>query len=115
MTILFASIYLDEDVDVLLADLLRSRGLGALTARDAGRLRRSDADQLAVAAANDMAILTYNRGDFEALHREYLDLGRTHGGILIAVRRPPRLILEHLLRLLDQLTADELQNHLLVT
>lgn len=113
MTVLFASIYLDEDVDVLLADLLRSRGFQALTARDAEQLHRSDADQLAFAAANGMAILTHNRDDFVALHRDYHNSGRSHSGILIAVRRPPHSILLNLLRLLDQLTADELQGQLL--
>jgi uncharacterized protein (DUF433 family) len=54
----------------------QSREIHALTARDAGRLEESDAGQLAFATANGMAILTHNRGDFEALHREYLDAGR---------------------------------------
>lgn len=113
MSALFASVYLDEDVNVVLADLLRARGFHAITARDAGRLGWEDADQLAFAAENNMAILTHNRGDFQALHRQYLDAGRSHSGILIAVRRPLYLIRQNVVDLLDQLTADELEGQLL--
>ena len=33
---LFIEVYTDEDVDVLIADLLRARGFSVLTTRDAG-------------------------------------------------------------------------------
>jgi hypothetical protein len=48
---LFIELYLDEDVDVLIADLLRARGFSVLTTRDAGRLHATDEEQLAFAAA----------------------------------------------------------------
>jgi hypothetical protein len=35
---LFIRLYLDEDVNVLIAELLRARGFDAITARDAGQL-----------------------------------------------------------------------------
>ena len=35
----FIELYLDEDVDVLVADLLRARGFVATTTRDAGKLK----------------------------------------------------------------------------
>lgn len=41
---LFIALYLDEDVDIQIAALLRAYGLAAVTARDAGQLQRSDAD-----------------------------------------------------------------------
>jgi predicted nuclease of predicted toxin-antitoxin system len=43
---LFIRLYLDEDVNVLVADLLRARGFDAITVRDAGQLRATDAEQL---------------------------------------------------------------------
>lgn len=49
MSSLFIRLYLDEDVNVLVADLLKARGFDALTARDAGQLQASDEDQLAYA------------------------------------------------------------------
>jgi hypothetical protein len=44
-------LYLDEDVDVLVADLLRARGFVATTTRDAGNLQASDAKQISAPAA----------------------------------------------------------------
>jgi hypothetical protein len=46
---LFIELYTDEDVDVLIADLLRARGFSVLTTRDAGRLYATDEEQLAFA------------------------------------------------------------------
>lgn len=40
MTNIFIHVYLDEDVDVLIANLLRSRGFDATTAKQAGQLGR---------------------------------------------------------------------------
>lgn len=53
---------------MLVGELLRSRGAETLTARDANNLGHSDSAQLAYAASREMALLTHNRGDFEALH-----------------------------------------------
>ena len=49
MSKIFICLYLDEDVNVLVADLLRSRGFDAITARDAGQLQTNDAEQFAYA------------------------------------------------------------------
>jgi hypothetical protein len=105
---LFAEVYLD-----LVGDLLRARGFRAVTARDAGLLGQADSEQLQYAASHRMVILTHNRVDFEALHRQYLAGGQSHWGIVIAARRHPHRIAANLVRLLDRLTADELQEQLL--
>ena len=110
---LFIGTYLDEDEDVLVSELLKSRGFRAITARDAGQLGKSDSDQLAYAAEAGLTLLTHNRADFEELHRQYLADGRSHAGVIIAVRRSPYEIAERLLQLLDAVTADEIQNQLL--
>jgi len=68
----FIELYLDEDVDVLVADLLRARGFVATTTRDAGKLQASDAEQMACAVGRQETLLTHNRADFEALARTYL-------------------------------------------
>jgi hypothetical protein len=44
MARLFIELYLDEDVDVLVAELLRAYGFVAITARDAGQRQKSDAE-----------------------------------------------------------------------
>lgn len=113
MSRLFIELYLDEDVSVLVADLLRARGFGAMTTVEANLLGSTDAEQLAHAVSERRAFLTHNRADFEALARDYFAAGRTHHGIIIAVRRPPRELARRLLLILNRVTADEMENQLL--
>ena len=87
MNRLLIELYLDEDVDVLVADLLRARGFVATTTRAAGNLKASDADQLAYAVTQQETLLTHNRADFEALARTYLATGQPYYGIMIAIRQ----------------------------
>jgi predicted nuclease of predicted toxin-antitoxin system len=67
MSKIFISIYLDEDVNVLLADLLKARGFEAITTREAGQLSKTDEEQLRYAVSQELTLLTHNRVDFEAL------------------------------------------------
>lgn len=107
---LFIELYLDEDVSVLVADLLRGRGFSVTTTRDEGRLGSSDAEQLARAIQLGRALLTHNRADFETLSAEYTAMGREHFGIILAQHNPPYEIVRRLMRLLDQVTGDEMRN-----
>lgn len=112
MSRLFSELYIDEDVSVLLTKLLRSRGFVITSTQEAGMLGCSDEEQLAHAARQRKALLTHNRVHFEALVQQYHATGRTHSGVIIAVRRSPYEMLQRLLRLLDQLTADEMENQI---
>jgi len=110
---LFADIYLDEDVSVLVAVLLRGRGLDAVTAVAEHMLGQDDAAQLERAASLGRCIVTHNRVHFELLHRQYLESGRDHVGIIIATRRAPHELVSRIVMLLNALTADEIRNQLL--
>jgi predicted nuclease of predicted toxin-antitoxin system len=112
LTKLFAELYLDEDVDVPLAQLLRHHGFSATTARDARQLHRPDAEQLEYAVEHGMTLLTYNRDDFEALARQYFETNQPHYGIIIAVQRSPHQLLRRLVLVLNDITADEMENQL---
>ncbi len=112
MTI-FAQVYIDEDVDVLVATLLLARGFDATTVREQQMLGELDQTQLAFAASIGHCILTHNRLDFEELHTNYLVNSQLHAGILIAKRRNSYEIAERVAILLDTLTADEIANQLL--
>jgi predicted nuclease of predicted toxin-antitoxin system len=109
---LFIELYMDEDVDVLVADLVRGRGFHATTTQQAGRTHQEDAEQLAYAVTLGAAMFTHNRADYEALAAEYFASGRAHFGIIIAVHRPPYELARRLLAILDQTTADEMENQL---
>jgi hypothetical protein len=76
------ALYCDEDVSLVLAAMLRARGFPVTTARDAGHLGRVDEHQLQVAADADRILLTHNRADFERLHRQWIESGRRHAGII---------------------------------
>ena len=89
MTELFISLYLDEDVDVLIATLVRASGFDAISTQAAGQSGNSDPEQLAFAVSQRRAIVTHNRDDFEDLARDYAARGQEHHGIIIAVRNSP--------------------------
>ncbi|MBE7531121.1 MAG: DUF5615 family PIN-like protein [Chloroflexi bacterium] len=110
MSQLFIELYLDEDINVLIADLLRGRGFAATTAREEGQLAKSDEEQLAYAVSQRKTLLTHNRHDFETLAREYVSAGKTHYGIILAVRNPPYEVVRRLMRFLNHVTADEMKN-----
>jgi uncharacterized protein with PIN domain len=79
MSGLFIRLYLDEDVDVLVAEMVRAHGFDALTTREARRLGDSDADQLAFATAEGRVFLTHNRA-LRAAGRRALPRGQRPPG-----------------------------------
>lgn len=107
MSQLFIHPYLDEDVSVLIAKLLRARFYEVTTTLEAGKLGATDEDQLAFAAGRQMAVVTHNRADFDHLAGEYVRQGKSHHGIIIAVRRAPHEIVRRLLAIMNDVTADE--------
>ncbi|WP_254566462.1 DUF5615 family PIN-like protein [Oscillatoria sp. HE19RPO] len=110
MTDVFIRLYLDEDVNVLVADLLKVKGFDVITARDAGTLHSSDPEQLAYAVSQQRVLLTHNRVDFEELAQAYFSSEQIHYGMIFAVRRPPPQIVQRLLVILNEVTADEMEN-----
>ena len=107
MSQLFVELYLDEDVRVLVARILRSRGFTAVTTQEAGQVANSDSEQLAYAIRQNKTLLTHNRVDFEQLSQDYFK------GLIIAIRRTPFEIARRLLIVLDRMTADEMDNQLI--
>jgi predicted nuclease of predicted toxin-antitoxin system len=107
---LFICLYLDEDVNVLVADILQARGFDVITARDARQLHATDAEQLTSAISQARTLVTHNRTDFEELVQSYFNSGRMHYGVIFAVRRSPQEIAHRLLTILNQVTSDEMQN-----
>jgi uncharacterized protein with PIN domain len=105
-------IYLDEDVHAFVAQALRLRGYEATTTAAEGRLGAEDTGQLDFATTRGYAILSYDQRDFPRLHYERMRQGGEHGGILIGIKRDPRRTLRGLLRLLSDVSAEEVKNRL---
>jgi len=62
-------LYLDEDVNPALAQLLREAGYDVISAHEVGAIAETDREQLQRATADGRAILTYNYYDFEVIAR----------------------------------------------
>jgi predicted nuclease of predicted toxin-antitoxin system len=113
MSEIFIELYLDEDVSVLIADLIRAQGFSVMTTHQAGNLGKSDAEQFDFATNQRKVLLTHNRIDFENLAKKYFDENKTHHGIIIAVRRLPNEMVQRILKILNNITADEIINQIL--
>lgn len=68
---------------------LQAAGIDVLTADSAGNRSKSDAEHLAFAAENGFVLVSADRGDFSAMHWQWISAGRTHAGIVIAADRMP--------------------------
>lgn len=110
---LFIEIYLDEDVNVLIAHLLGSRGFAVKTTQAAGNLGKTDYEQFEFAKSQKFVFLTHNRVDFERITQKHFQSNETHYGLIIAVRRSPQEIAHKLLKTLNTFTADEMKNQII--
>lgn len=103
-------LYLDEDVNPLLAKDLRQRGYDALATSEGKTLGMSDRDQLDFARAQSRALLTHNRDDFLAIAKEYAIKQFPHAGILYVPQVPYSQLLHRVLHLLAAATDDLIRN-----
>jgi predicted nuclease of predicted toxin-antitoxin system len=107
-------VYLDEDVDVLLAPLLAAHGVDGVTTLAAGNLRRPDEEQLSFALQESRVIITHNRNDFENLAIAWWGQQRDHAGIVLAIRRSDTYeLLRHILPVLHLFDQAGWQNTVL--
>jgi len=106
------ALYLDEDVDPLLAQVLRDRGFDCISAREARNLDRSDREQLAFASSQGRAILTFNVRDFVRLAAESTASGRRHSGIVVSDHLSFRELLRRVLVLLHHHAQPDLTDTL---
>ena len=107
-----AQVYLDENVDVLVARLLVVRRLVATSAWEQGHLGWKDSQQLAFAASRGFVLVTHDFSDFSRLHNEYVTQNIPHSGILLAIRRKPNEIAARIAKLMESLSADQFVSQL---
>ena len=74
-------------------------------------LNASDEQHLNRASSEQRAVLTSDR-DFMQLHADYLMAGRAHWGLIYSNEQDTGVIMHQLLRLLNTLDAEDMQNQL---
>ncbi len=106
-------LYLDEDAQRTdLIQALRARQIEVETASEATLLGQPDDVQLQYAATKGFVIFSFNRGDFFALHTQWLGYGRHHAGIIISDQLGTGVVMRRLLRLVDAKAAEDMQDWL---
>lgn len=113
MTLAF---FLDEDAmrNSLLREL-RARGIDVTTAHEAGMVRASDEEQLEAATLQSRVLFSFNVADFCRLHDEWLRVGKSHAGAVLAHQWRRYSIgtqLRGLLRLASQRSAAQMRERL---
>ena len=77
-------LYVDEDAEErAVVQGLRARGVDVLSTSEAHRLGSTDAEQLDFAVELRRTIYSFNVGHFARLHRERLERGGSHFGIVV--------------------------------
>jgi hypothetical protein len=107
-------VYLDQDVDVLLSDLLAAHGLDCQTALACGHIGWSDEAHLEFSSQDSRVIVTHNRRDFEQLALAWWGAKKEHGGIVLAFRRANTYdLVRHALPVLGTFDQQKWKNQLL--
>ncbi|MEE8190940.1 MAG: DUF5615 family PIN-like protein [Candidatus Scalindua sediminis] len=104
------SLFLDEDVRVLLGRVLRERGFDVYHVLERGRKGKSDREQLAYAIKHKRAILTHNIRDYIKLAKSYQEQDKHHYGIIVSHHLQFRELLKRTLKFLSSHSKDDLKN-----
>lgn len=76
-------LYLDEDISPKVADLLRHKGIDAVSVHDVKMTGASDERQLLRAVSEERVMVTRNRNDFIILTVRFFEDTTPHHGLLI--------------------------------
>jgi predicted nuclease of predicted toxin-antitoxin system len=109
---LFIRLYLDADVDVKLAANLRRAGHDCVSAREVGNAALDDESQMVFATNEGRVLLTHNIQDFVPIFQRWWHTGLSHPGIVVSQQIPLGELQQRVVRLLDAVTADEMENNL---
>lgn len=108
-------IYLDEDsMDGDLIQALRARGIDVESAWAAGMRNRPDPDHLEYATRESRVLFSFNMGDFNRLHSEFLRSGKSHSGIIVSRQQHYSVgeVMRRLLRIAGTLSQEEMKNRI---
>ena len=107
------ALFLDEDVRLLLAEVLRRRGYDVLHTIEAGRQGEDDQAQLEFATAQGRILLTHNVRDHMLLDRQFREENKMHSGILLSDQLPFRELLRRTLKFLNSIEGKEVEGRMI--
>ncbi len=97
-------LYLDADsMERAVVSGLRARGIDATSALEVGMADSSDEEQLQFARTAGRVLFSFNVGDFQRIHTQYLSRGDKHAGIILAAQQ--RYLIGQRIRRLQKLMA----------
>ena len=105
-------LYLDEDVHKKIALSLRLKGYDVISAHEVKNQGLPDYKQLQYAISEQRAIFSFNVGDFDRLHKEYMQSGKEHFGILLSKQIPFNETFKRLTQFLFTHSSKEIKNNL---
>ena len=105
-------LYLDEDVHKKIAPSLRLKGYDVISAHEVQNQGIPDYKQLQYAISRQRAIFTFNVGDFNRLHKEHMQSGNEHCGIVLSKQIPISETCKRLTQFLFSHTDKETKNNL---
>ena len=106
------ALYLDEHVQLALAEALRGRGVDIMTTQDAANIGLDDVGQLAFAAENRRSLFSYDKRHFARIHYEWMNKKRQHAGIILSDQLAVGLLLRRLMKLHFSLNTEDMLNRL---
>jgi hypothetical protein len=106
-------LYFDEDaMRASIVRALRARQIDVTTAFEVGLIGHSDEENLIYATAHTRVLFSFNRGDFDELHKIYLATDRHHAGIIVSNQLETGVIVRRLLKLLNARSTEAMQDWL---
>ena len=109
----FPKLYTDEDVDPLLAGVLREKGFDAMSCHQSRMWGQTDEAQLQFAAKHPRVILTHNIRDFCLLAREWAKKEKMHSGIILSRQGHFSKLLPATIKLLGISREQSIQNQVI--
>ena len=106
------SLYLDEHIQLALAEALRARGVDVLTTQEAENVGLGDLGQLTFAIESKRSLFSYNKRHFAKIHYEWMALKTPHRGIILSDQLAIGTVLRRVMKLYFSLNSEDMKNRL---
>ena len=99
-------------MDQGLVEALRARGVDVVTALDDGMIEREDEAHLDYSTGHGRVLYSFNVGDYQRLHTEWVSSERSHAGIILGRQQRYSVggQMRRLLKVMAARSAEEMRN-----